>query len=93
MQSIIDNGRRCFICGRPATDVHHIFHGAGLRSVSEKYGLKVPLCREHHTAGPEAVHVNADQDRRLKAYAQAVAMKKYNWTADEFRAKFRKNYL
>ena len=34
---------------------HHIF-GAANRSLSEKYGLKVYLCVEHHMTGAEAVH-------------------------------------
>lgn len=37
----------CRLCGRPATDRHHIF-GGPWRPKSEKYGLVVPLCRECH---------------------------------------------
>ena len=38
----------CFICGARTTIRHHIYHGTGLRQVSEKMGLWVYLCEPHH---------------------------------------------
>lgn len=40
---------KCFLCGTwGKMDVHHIF-GGPVRSVSDRYGLVVHLCRECHT--------------------------------------------
>lgn len=39
----------CYICGYGGyTEEHHIFGGTANRRISEKYGLKVQLCIEHH---------------------------------------------
>lgn len=39
----------CYICGYGGyTEEHHIFGGTANRSRSERYGLKVQLCVEHH---------------------------------------------
>ena len=53
MASILQpyNRDECFLCGMRATDTHHVFYGAGLREVSELYGLTVRLCRQCHTEG------------------------------------------
>ena len=45
----------CFLCGKKATERHHVFGGPN-RSKSERYGLVVWLCRECHDSlhfGPE----------------------------------------
>lgn len=42
-----DRPNECFICGRWGTETHHIF-GASDRDASERYGLKVNLCENHH---------------------------------------------
>jgi len=65
MNSIIavDEEYRCFICGSTEhIEEHHIFGGSN-RKWSEEYGLKVHLCKHHHTGDingrSEAVHFNA----------------------------------
>ena len=89
--------RRCFLCkqlsyGDPL-DKHHIFFGA-LRSKSERYGLTVYLHHNKcHIFGENAVHVNADINRKLQAYAQKKAMERYCWSIEDFRKEFYKNYL
>ena len=98
MESILqDDKTRCYICGRYACgdtlDKHHVFGGA-LRKKSEKYGLTVYLHHnECHIFGANSVHQNADINNAVKANAQAVAMRRYGWTVDDFRRKFYKNYL
>lgn len=89
--------RRCFLCKQAAygdpLDKHHIFFGA-LRKKSEKYGLTVYLHHSKcHIFGENAVHVNADINRKLQAHAQKKAMEHYGWSVDDFRAEFYKNYL
>lgn len=39
----------CFICGASTKIRHHIYHGTGLRQVSEDEGEWVYLCDPHHT--------------------------------------------
>lgn len=97
-ESIIQKDKtKCFICkqnpcGDPL-DKHHVF-GAALRSKSEKYGLTVYIHHDKcHIFGRNAVHVNAEVNRRLQQIAQKKAMQKYNWTEEDFRKEFYKNYL
>lgn len=96
-ESIIQKDKtKCFICkqnpcGDPL-DKHHIF-GAALRSKSEKYGLTVYLHHSKcHIFGENAVHRNSQINRRLQQIAQRKAMKHYNWTIEDFRKEFYKNY-
>lgn len=98
MKSILQKDReRCFLCGRyggyDPLDEHHVLYGP-YRKASEKYGLKVYLHHDScHIFGKNAVHKNAEIDRKLKAYAQKKAMEKHGWTVDDFRAIFGKNYI
>lgn len=85
----------CWLCGRSGgqLDKHHIFGGAN-RSKSERYGLYVRLCHHDcHIFGPNAVHQNKHTMQMLHEYGQAKAMKENNWTVDDFRREFGKNYL
>lgn len=59
----------CFVCGSPYTEVHHVIYGTANRKLSDKYGLIVPLCHEHHR-GQTGVHFNRDFDISLKKLAQ-----------------------
>ena len=38
---------KCYLCGAPATDRHHMLNGYA-RKNAEKYGLVVYLCRRCH---------------------------------------------
>lgn len=89
--------RRCWKCGRNGTadplDRHHIFGGAN-RKKSEKYHLVVDLCHNRcHIFGEEAVHNNKDTMQELHEYGQRKAMAENNWTIDDFRRVFGKNYI
>ena len=70
-----------------------MFEGNGRRKLSELYGLKCDLCHWCHNEPPDGVHFNKEKDLELKARAQKVAMDYYGWTVDDFRIRFRKNYL
>lgn len=60
--------KTCYLCRKLHQDYsqkkilheHHVFGGTANRTLSEKYGLKVWLCVDHHLTGPDAVHRNAD---------------------------------
>lgn len=72
------------------TEEHHIFGGPN-RQISEAEGLKVYLCREHHTAGPEAVHNNADNMKMLREIGQRAYEETH--TRQQFMERFGKNYI
>lgn len=78
----------CYVCGRRATDLHHIFGGRN-RQISDKLGLTVHLCREHHREVHD--HPNHGLDAILKRQAQKVFEKDH--TREEFIRTFGKNYI
>lgn len=78
----------CYLCGKPATDHHHIFNGA-LRNKSEKFGAVICVCRECHNA----IHNDIKLRKALKKEFQIRIMSEYGMTEDEFRSEFYKNYL
>lgn len=88
---IQDDVDYCFICGRYGTEIHHVMFGKGNnRKLSEKYGLKVGLCYNHHR-GNNGVHFNRDLDLELKIIAQ----RRFNevYPDIDFLAVFGRNYL
>ena len=93
-RSIISEERRCFICGSHQwIEIHHIFSGVANKKLSEKYGLKVPLCHYCHNEPPNGVHFNKEIRHKLQAYAQKKAMKRYGWDMETWRSLFGRNYL
>lgn len=80
----------CFVCGRYGTEIHHVFFGTANRKLSEKYGLIVGLCYNHHR-GNKGVHFNRELDLMIKRQAQGVFEREYS--RDEFISVFGKNYL
>lgn len=96
MESIIQkDSSYCYLCGASdqPLDCHHVF-GSANRKKSEKYGLKVYLCHDRcHIFGVNAVHMNREVDLYLKDKVQRIAMEHYNWTLEDWRKLFGKNYL
>ena len=89
----------------PELEEHHVFGGIN-RSLSEKYGLKVYICRYHHTGdingSSEAVHQNPNTgaDLWLKKKAQYAWERKFahhlhesEEANEEFRKVFGRSYL
>lgn len=92
--------RTCYLCMKLHNDYqkrsflqeHHVvFGGFGSgRRLSEKFGLKVYLCDEHHEHSDEAVHNNSDIRNMLCQEAQRAFEKAYpNLSFSEV---FGKNY-
>lgn len=81
----------CYICGRPATEIHHIYFGTALRKISDKNGFIVPLCRDCHTGGKHAVHRDRRTDLMLKAECQTLYESFYGHAA--FMKLIGRNYL
>lgn len=94
MESVIQNEKKCFACGKTTgLNSHHVFPG-GRRKASERYGFKVWLCVNHHTVGKDSVHENpnAGLDLKLKQMAQEYWESHYG-NRQAFIETFGKNYL
>ena len=87
MESVLQQEKECFFCGRRDVESHHAIHGRNNRKWSEKYGLKVWLCREHH----DMIHKNRSEDIKLVRIAQEKFEETH--TRDEFRQIFGKSFL
>lgn len=85
MKSIMqEKTGQCYLCMKLHDDYsvkqvqeHHVIFGQGRRRLSEKYGLKVYLCLNHHTEGSEAVHRNAELANKLKILGQRAFKKRF----------------
>ena len=87
-KSIMHNkqDRTCYLCillnGDYATrsdlQEHHAMPGTANRRLSERWGLKVYLCLQHHTIGPMAVHNNTNLQRLLQKKAQEIFEEKHS---------------
>lgn len=91
--------RTCYLCillngdyaVRSNLQEHHVMSGTANRRLAERWGLKVYLCLQHHTAGSYAVHNNADIQRRLQQKAQEIFEAQYShqlWMRE-----FGRNYI
>lgn len=99
MKSIMQDkqAHTCYLCmmlhsdfTEKQTQEHHVIFGTANRKLSEKYGLKVYLCLEHHETGREAVHRNAETALLVKKAAQRAFEKR--WPDLDFRKIFGKNF-
>lgn len=90
-RSIIQDDKNCLICGTGVTEEHHVFFGTANRKMSDKYGLIVYLCPEHHR-GQQGVHHNRHFDLMLKREAQLVFEEDVG-TRLEFMKAFGRSYL
>ena len=92
MKSIINSEKRCYICDSYGyVEEHHIFYGTANRKLSERHGLKVYLCYNHHRDTVSGVHFNKDLYMRLKKIGQQYYEKQHS--REEFIREFGKNYL
>lgn len=91
----------CFICGREAEAEHHLIFGTAGRELSEKDGLKVPVCNNCHNMGKilMRIHGNPMAEKMSKIIGQLAWERKhilYVTETDELdevsREKFRKRY-
>ena len=101
MKSILHDkkDRTCFLCMllhgddsyKEVLHEHHVIFGLANRRLSERHGLKVYLCLQHHEIGPEAIHRNAEISDMVQAYAQRAFEKK--WPEKNFYSIFGRNYI
>ena len=89
MESIIQTEKECFICGRTEPlHNHHCIEGS-YRKASDRYGLCVWLCVEHHMMA----HDNETMMQYLRQTAQRKAMEHYGWSVDDFREHIGRSFL
>lgn len=81
--------RECWVCGTTQVEEHHCFNGPN-RHISDKYGLTIYLCHEHHT-GDTGVHF--DPVLRLKVKREAQRKFEAVHGNEEFMRIFGRNYL
>ena len=75
----------CFLCvllhgderQKSVLHTHHVFGGTANRKLSERYGLTVKLCPEHHTEGKEAAHRNQEIAALLHRIGQEAFEKRF----------------
>ena len=80
----------CYICGRYGTEIHHCIYGTANRKLSDKYGLVIGLCYDHHR-GNNGVHFNKELDLMIKKKAQEAFIEKYS--ESQYFAIFGRNYF
>lgn len=91
-ESIISNEKVCFRCGTTQNlHCHHIFSGA-FRQKSDKYGLWVYLCVEHHT-GDSGVH--SVKGIPYSNYLRKIAQERFEMIYDHetFMKEFKRNWI
>lgn len=90
-KSIMQDGKFCYLCGgKVDLERHHVLGGVANRPLSEKYGLWVWLCHQHHT-GPEGAQYNKAVNQGLKRLAQIAFEARHSH--NEWMDVFKKNYL
>lgn len=85
--SILTNDmEHCYICGKAKDDLHEIYPGRN-RLNSIKFGLILPLCREHHTKMHNLLN--------LRLIYFKLGQKKFNevYPDLDFVEIFKRNYL
>ena len=86
----------CVFCGRQAEAKHHLVFGTAERWLSEKDGLKVPICNNCHNMGDKLnrIHDNPMAEKLSKMLGQAIWEKQFYRTQenDPARAAFMKRY-
>lgn len=88
-----DDMEHCYFTGSPNVDRHHIFYG-NKRKLSEKYDFVIPIRKDLHHFGKEAIHDNPNKglDLKLKKLAQTFYESNIG-TRDQFREEFGKSWL
>lgn len=99
MKSIMHDRKdcTCYLCLNLENDIrtqsgleeHHIYEGTGRRKLSEAYGLKVYLCRAHHSL------VHMEPNRGADLYLKKTGQRAFERIHPEvsFREVFGRNYI
>lgn len=80
MDSIVTEYKEiCAICGRESEAEHHLIFGTAGRELSEKDGLKIPICNNCHNMGctSKRIHGNPMAERLSKMLGQMAWEKQW----------------
>lgn len=92
MKSIIQFEKECYVCHcKEPLHLHHIMEGSANRKKSDKWGLTVYLCPNHHNLSSQGVHFNKKLELELKQKAQVNFELLYGH--DNWMNEFGRNYL
>ena len=91
---VTDHDNICAICGRPAECEHHLIFGTAGRELSEKDGLKIPMCNGCHNMNEKLrrIHDNPMAEKLSKMLGQAIYESKIG-TREEFQERYGRSYL
>lgn len=90
-KSILQSEKECFMCGTTLNlERHHVIFGTAGRKISDKLGLTVWLCHEHHK-GRFSPHNDREIDLRLRRFAQSCYEDRRS--REEWMEKIGRNYL
>lgn len=90
-KSILQSDKECFMCGTTYNlERHHVIFGTAGRKISDKLGLTIWLCHEHHQ-GRFGPHQDRETDLRLRRFAQTCYEDKHS--RDEWVERIGRNYL
>lgn len=91
MKSILQKNKECYLCGTTLNlELHHVMNKFN-KDKSNKYGLTVWLCPNHHRGG-FSPHHNRRIDLNLKEIAQEKWESQFG-TREEFLKEFGRSYL
>ena len=91
--SILQNERKCLVCGTTQNiNIHEVYYGRN-RQKSIKEGCCVYLCGRHHNQSNQGIHFNHELDLKVKKLMETTWLKYYDKTIDEFINTFGRNYL
>ena len=89
MDTIIQDERVCYRCGKTENLHRHHALAGNYRGNAERLGLKIYLCPECH----RFVHDHEDIMKEYRKMAQLKAMEFYGWSVDDFIRKVGRNFL
>lgn len=91
--SIIQNEKKCYVCGTNQNiHIHEVMFGRN-RNNSIKDGCCVYLCGYHHNQSNEGVHFNHKLDMELKQKMEKRWLEYYHKDIEDFIKKYGRNYL
>lgn len=78
MESLIQNRKACYVCGRnDSLHCHHVFGGTANRKKSDEDGMFIYLCPAHHNMSNVGIHFNKNLDNKVKQQAEKIWVKNY----------------
>lgn len=79
----------CLICGKPASEIHHLVYGRGLRELALEDGLEAPLCGSCH----KDIHYSGVAGTMSKIIGQLQWESEHEEGREGFRKRYGRSYL